>query len=37
MRKGVIWPHKREKDRESGPLLVSPACSTMKSTAARSW
>ena len=37
MRKGVIWPHKRENNREIGLLLVSPAYSTMKSTAARSW
>ena len=37
MRKGVIWSHKRENDREIGPLLVSPAYSTMKSIAARSW
>ena len=37
MRKGVIWPHNRENNREIGLLLVSPAYSTMKSTAARSW
>ena len=37
MRKGVIWPHKRENNREIGLLLVSPAYSTMKSTAGRSW
>ena len=37
MRKSVIWPHKRENDREIGLLLVSPAYSTMKSIAARSW
>ena len=36
MRNGVIWPHKRENNREIGLLLVSPAYSTMKSTAARS-
>ena len=35
--KGVIWPHKRENNREIGLLLVSPAYSTMKSTAERSW
>ena len=37
MRKGVIWPHKRENNTEIRLLLVSPAYSTMKSTAARSW
>ena len=37
MRKGVIWPHKRENNREIGLLSVSPAYSTMKSTAACSW
>ena len=37
MRKDVIRPHKKENNREIGLLLVSPAYSTMKSTAARSW
>ena len=37
MRKGVIWPHKRENNREIGLLLVSTAYPTMKSIAARSW
>ena len=37
MREVVIRPHKREHNREIGLFLVSPALSTMKSTAARSW
>ena len=37
MRKGVIWPQKRENNRDIRLLLISPAYSTMKSIAARSW